>query len=90
MISTHTATVQKRLPDRTMSDDFRIISDIRLTNLFCNKSHYPDVKMNDTRWIAEKAVALKTKRRRIEIQRNKRDVGAAFKRVKLHPDMRII
>ena len=36
-IATPTTTAQKRLPDRTMSDDFRIISDLRFPNLFVSR-----------------------------------------------------
>ena len=49
LIATPTTTVMKRLPDRTMSDDCRIISDMRFRNLFCDKEDCPEVKMADVR-----------------------------------------
>lgn len=61
LIATPTTTALERLPGRTLSGDFRIISDLRYPNLFCEKTDYPEVKMADMRSIAETAVALKTK-----------------------------
>ena len=87
LISTPTTTVRKRMPDRTMSDDFRIISDLRYPNFSCDKAGCPEVKTTDIRSIAEKAVAMKTKWPHVEIQCNKSDIEAAFKRSKVHPDV---
>ena len=87
IIATPTTTVQKKLPDRTMSDDFRIISDLRLPNLFCEKDDYREVKKADIRQIAERAVAMKLKWPNLKILRSKRDIDAAFRRVKVHADM---
>ena len=53
-IATPTTTVRKRLPGRTLPTDFRIISDLRYTNLFCEKEDYPEVKMTDIEKIAGK------------------------------------
>ena len=78
LVATPTTTDQKKLPGRTMSDDFRIISDLRSPNLFCEKNDYPEVKMADMRLIAEKAVGMKTKWPHLPILRNKRDIDAAF------------
>ena len=71
IISTPTKTVQKKLPGRTMSGDFGIISDLRLPNLFCEKDDYPEVKMADIRQISERAVSMKMKWPRLKILRNK-------------------
>ena len=90
IIATPTTTVQKKLPGRTMSGDFWIISDLRLPNLFCDKDDYPPVKMTDIRQVAERAVAMKLKWPHVTIMCNKRDIDAAFKRVKVHPDMSVI
>ena len=90
LIATPTTTVQKKLHGRAMSDDFRIISNWRFPNLFCEKTGYPEGKMADMRLIAEKAVEMKTKWPHLPILRNKRDIDAVFKRVKVHHDMGII
>ena len=73
-----------------MSSDYRIISDLRYQNSFCDRADYPDVKMTDVRQIAEKAIATKTKWPRLEILRNRRDIDSAFKRVKICPVMCVI
>ena len=73
-----------------MSDDFRIISDLRFPNLFCFKEDYPEIKMTDIRKVAEKAVAMKLKWPHVPIMCNKRDIDAAFKRIKVRPDMSVI
>ena len=52
--ATPTTTAQKRMPDRTLSTDFRIIPDLRYANLFCLKEEYPELKMTDIEQIAEK------------------------------------
>ena len=90
IIATPTTTVQKKLPGRTLSGDFRIISDLRLPNLFCDKDDYPPVKMADISQISERAVAMKLKWPHVTIMCNTRDIDAAFKRVKVHPDMSVI
>ena len=89
-IATPTTKVNKRTPGRAMSTDFRIISDIRCANLFCEKEDYPAVNLADIEQIAEKDIATKMRWPHLSILRNKRDVDAAFKRVMVRPDMAAI
>ena len=89
-IATPTTMAQKRLPGRTLPDDYRVISDLRFTNLHCDKADYPEVKLTDIRKIAEKSVATKLRWPRVTALCNKRDIDAAFKRVRVRPDMCII
>ena len=42
-----TTTALKKLPGRSISTDFRGVSDHLLANLFCVKSDYPENKMTD-------------------------------------------
>ena len=58
VMATPTTTALKKLPGRTVSTDVRIISDIRLPNLFCDKNSYPPVHLADISEIAERAVML--------------------------------
>lgn len=90
LIDTPTTTVQKRLTGRTMSSDFRLIPDLRYTDLFCFNTDYPGVKMADVEKNAEKAVALKMRWPPLPILCDKRDTDASFHRVRVHPDMSII
>ena len=46
--------------------------------------------MADIRLIEEKEVAMKMKWPSLKILRNKRDIDAEFKRLKVHPDMCVI
>ena len=86
LIATPATTAQKRLPDRTLSTDFRIISDLRYTNLFCDKSDYPEVRVTDMEKIAERLVALEMRWPGLRTLCNKRDIDSAFKRIRVHPD----
>ena len=72
VISTPTAMVQKRLRDRTLSDDYRIISDPRFTSLNCVKTDFFEVKLVDIRRAAEKALATKLRWPRVTVLCNKR------------------
>ena len=87
LIATPTTTAQKRMPGRTLSSYFRIISDLRYTNLFFRKADYPEVKMTDIEKIADKVIATKMRWRGIPILCTKRDIDSAFKRASVHPDM---
>ena len=61
ILATPTTTAQKRLPDRTLSTDFRIISDLGFPNLSCQKEDFPEVHLADVTKIAERALANKLK-----------------------------
>ena len=90
LIATPTTTAMKKLPGRSISNDFRIISDIRYANLFCIKSDLPDVKLTDIGLIAGGEVALKRKWPNSPARCTKRDIDSAFKRTRVHPDMSLI
>ena len=87
LIATPTTTAQKRKPDRTLSTDFRIISDLRYPYHFCFKSEYHEVKLTDVGKIAERAIATKRRWPNLRALYNKRDIDDAFKRVRVRPDM---
>ena len=87
VMATPTTTAVKKLPDRTVSTDVRIISDLRLPNLYCDKNSYPPVYLADISEIAERAVTLKRTWPNIDVVCCKRDIDAAFKRARTHPDM---
>ena len=90
VIATPTTMVQKRLPCRTLSGDFRIISDLRFTNLYCEKKAYPEAKLTDAKQIAEKSISTKMRWPHVKVVCDKRDIDAAFKRVRLRPDACLI
>ena len=90
LIATPTTTVQKRMLGRTPSTDFRTISDLRYPNMFCTKEDYPEVKMTDIAQIAEQVIATKLRWPGVPVLCNKRDIDAAFKRVRAHPDASVI
>ena len=90
LIATPTTTALKKLPGRSISNDFRIISDLRYTNLFCAKSDFPEVKITDICLIAERAVSVKRKWPNLSDRCAKRDIDSAPKRIRVHPDMSLI
>ena len=76
----------KKLPDRALSSEIRLISDVRLIGNFCDKSDYPSRINPSLMDIASRVESLDRNfpgaPRRVAI----RDVGDAFKRVAAHPD----
>ena len=57
-IQTPTTTAHKKMPDRTVSKDVRIISDLRLPNIFCTKSDFPEIAITDLREAAGRVISL--------------------------------
>ena len=55
-MATPATAVLKKLPGRAVSTDIRIISDLRLPNLFCAKENYPPAHLTDIMEISEGAV----------------------------------
>ena len=90
VIPTPTTTAPKKMPDRTLPEDVRIISDLRLPNLFCAKSDFPEITITDLRAIAERAISLRRTWPHNPLTCCKRDIDAAYKRIRVHPDMSII
>ena len=87
MIPTPATTVVKKLPDWAISTDVRIISDLRLATMFCEKSDYPDIYLTDISEIAMRAIVIKRTWPNVKVVCCKRDIDSAFKRVWTHPDM---
>ena len=90
LIPTPATTAVEKLPDRTISADVRIISDLRLTNLLFAKEDYPAAHMTNKVEIAEGAVSSRRTWPQTEVVCCNRDFDDAFKRVRTHPDMCII
>ena len=90
LIPTHETTAFVKSHGRTISADVGVISDLRLTNLFCAKEDYPDAHLTNMVEIAERDVSSERTWPQTEAVGCKRDIGAAFKRVRTHPDMCII
>ena len=86
IISTPSTLVTKKLPDRTLSTEMRLISDVRLFNNFCDKNDYPGC-VNPT--LSDLAVRVESLARNfpgVPRKVTKRDVSEAFERVATHPD----
>ena len=90
VIPTPTTTAPEKMPDRALSEDVRIISDLRLPNLFCTKSDFPEITITDLRAIAERVISLRRTWPHIPSKCCKRDIDSAYKRIRVHPDMSII
>ena len=90
LIATPTTTALKKLPDRSISTDFRLISDLRYTNLFCIKEDFPDAQLTDITRVAERAVTVKRKWPNLPARCTKSDIDSASKRIRTHPDMSLI
>ena len=90
MIPTPTTTEVKKLPDRAISTDVRIICDLRLANMFRDRADYADIHLTDINEIALRAVTIKRTWPNVKVVCCKRDIDAAFKRVRTHPDMCVL
>ena len=87
LIPTPTTTVVKKLPDRTISTDVRIISDSRMANMFRDKTDYPEIYLTDNSEVATRAITTKRTWPNVKVVCCKRDIDSAFKRARTHPDM---
>ena len=83
-------TVAKKLPDRTISSDKRVILDVRRVNLKCPKADYWQVQTPSLGDLARRFCYLKTSAPGLEIVDTKRDIDAAFTRCRLHPDAAVL
>ena len=90
MIPAPTTTVLKKLPDRTISTDVRIISDLILANMFCAKADYPEIHLADIGEIAARAVTPKRTWPNVGVVWCKSDIDDAFKIMRTHPDMCVL
>ena len=83
-------TVAKKLPDRTPSSDKRVILDVRRVNLKRPKTDYWQVLTPTLDDLARRYCHLRTSAPGLEIVGTKRDIDAAFTRVRLHPDAAVL
>ena len=83
---TPSTLVTKKMPDRTLSTDMRLISDVRLINNFCDKEDYPQCINPSLEDIATRVEYLDRCFPGVPRRVTKRDVNDAFKRVATHPD----
>ena len=83
-----TSVVHKRLPDRTLSADFRAISDLRRVNLgFDVEQFYPVVTPMVVQ-IVQRIMKLKMVYPSLPLMICKRDIDSAFHKVFVRPDLR--
>ena len=85
-IPTSTTDGLRKHPFRTIRADVGIISDLRPPNLLCVKEDYPAVHLADMVVVEEREVSIK----RTWSKCCRRDIDAALKRVRAHPNMSII
>ena len=86
ILTSPSTTVSKKLPDRTLSVEKRLIWDGRRVNIHCPKFDYWHL---DTPCIQDLAVwtaQLRAEFPGLELVGTKRDIDSAFTRVRLHPD----
>ena len=79
--------IPKRNPDRTISADTRLISDLRRANLGFGKAEMYPVIAPMIYEIIEEVLKLKRKNPGLEVVTCKRGVDAAFTRIYITPDM---
>ena len=85
-MSSPSTTVAKKLLDRTLSTENRVIWDGRRANLKCPKADYWPVRTPMADDLAKRYCYLKANAHGVEIIGTKRDIGAAFTRVRVRPD----
>ena len=80
------SVVRKRMPGRTLSVDYRIVSDLRQINL-CNRKEdlYPSdvVKLSD---LVNRILKLQRNLPTFPVKMTKRDIASAFRGILLRPD----
>ena len=79
--------IPKRNPDRAISADSRLISDLRRVNLGFNKSELYPVVVPMIYDIIEEILRLNRKNPGLEVVTCKRDVDSAFTRIYINPDV---
>ena len=79
-------TVAKKLPDRALSRHKRLILDARRVNLRCSKQDNWPLKTPLIGDLATRYCKLRASFPGLEIRATKRDIDAAFARIRLHPD----
>ena len=86
LLSSPSTTVAKKLPDRTVSTEKRLIWDGRRVNIHCPKTDYWHLDTPDIQELAIWVTQIKAEFPGIEVVGTKRDIDAAFTRVRVHPD----
>ena len=77
--------VDKMLPDRSKSEDKRVVHDQRDFNVFCPKETHPPAVQPFHRQVARQVLWLKQRYPGLPIQMAKRDVNGAFRLLWLDP-----
>ena len=83
-------TVAKKLPDRTLSSDKRLILDARRVNLGCSKQDYWPLKTPLIGDLAVRFCKLRASFPGLEIRGTKRDIYSAFTRIRVRPDGEVL
>ena len=86
ILTSPSATVEKKLPDRTLSVERRLIRDGRRVNIHCPKQDYWHLDTPSIHDLAVRAAQIRGEFPGIDIIGTKRDIDAAFTRVRLRPD----
>ena len=79
-------TVAKKLPDRTLSRNKRLILDARRVNLRCSRQDYWPLRTPLIGDLATRYCKLGTSLPGLEIRGTKRDIDSAFTRIGIRPD----
>ena len=90
ILSSPSTLVPKRLPDRTLSSDKRLIADMRGVNNYTSKLDYHLMSVPSIQGLAKKVALLKRRFPGKSLVCTKRDIDSAFRRLNLHPDSVVI
>ena len=90
ILASPSTLVPKRLPDRTMSNDKRLIADLRSVNNYTKKEDYHAMTVPNIATLAKRVEMLKRRSPGKQLVCTKRDIDSACRRVNLHPDASII
>ena len=86
IMRTPSTLVAKKLPDRTLSTEMRLIADVRLINNFCDKTDYPACENPSLAGLAQRVGLLDRNSPDTPRRVTKIDANEAFRRVATHPD----
>ena len=75
------------MPDRTLSVDYRIVSDLRQINLGNHKEDFYPVEVIKVSDLVQRIVKLQRQFPTSPALMAKRDIASAFRRILLHPDL---
>ena len=87
LFPTPTTIVATKLLDQTMSLDVRIISDLRLSHMFCDQADYPVIHPSDISDLAIRSITIKGTWPNVKVICCKRGINASANRVRTHHDM---